>query len=294
MSIKKIITAILAVTVLLALLIFAIFMHRQPTGSGLQVVATHYPLYEFAKQVGGDRVTATNITPPGAEPHDFEPSPQDLARAQNAKVLIYNGANFEPWSEQFAAGYKGVAVKASQHIELNQNDPHFWLDPMLAAKIIDAVRDGLTRAQPADADYFAQRAQAYKAELAKLDHDFSQGLQTCRLRTVVSAHDAFGYLAKRYNLEVVAIAGISPEEEPSPAHLAELSQFVKNKGITHIFYETLGNPRLAQIIATETDTKTAKFDPIEGLTKEDETNGKSYITIQRENLAQLRNALACQ
>lgn len=271
---------------------------RPPQTSRMTVAASFYPLYEFAKNVGGDKVAATNVTPAGAEPHDFEPSPQTLASLQDAKVLIYNGGTFEPWIDAFLRDYKHRAVKASEGIPLAEGhegrDPHYWLDPVLAAQAVNTIRDSLMAAAPEHADYFRQNAAAYTTQLMQLDADFKGGLQNCGNRTIVTSHEAFTYLAKRYGLELIPIAGISPEEEPSPAKLAEISTLVRSKGIQYVFFESLASPRLADTIAQETGAKTATLDPIEGLNDEDQQKGKDYLAIQRENLSALRTALGCQ
>ncbi|HKX73188.1 MAG TPA: zinc ABC transporter substrate-binding protein [Candidatus Saccharimonadales bacterium] len=298
MNVKK----ILGLVILAGIIGTGIFLTTanrpsQQNGS-LKVTTTFYPLYEFSRAVAGDLATVTNITPAGAEPHDFEPSPQQLIAAQKSQVFIYNGASFEPWAEKFLPDYKNVAVKTSAGLPLiameDAQDPHFWLDPVLAQGTIDAIANGLIAAAPQHKDTFVKNATAYKARLAALDTDFTSGLATCQKHTIVASHDAFSYIGKRYNFEIMAITGISPDEEPSPAKLAEISQAVRQQGIGYIFFESLVSPRLADTIATETGAKTAALDPIEGLSDEDQKQGKNYLSVQRQNLAALRTALGCQ
>lgn len=275
-----------------------------PTSNRLSVVASYYPLYDFARQVGGDKVSITTITPAGAEPHDYEPTPKVLADAEHAAVFIYNGGQMEPWVAGFLSDYKHSAVKASAGIVLQSTtgegtaaqvqDPHFWLDPVLAQQIIKNIQQGLTQADPADAAYFAQNAESYIAKLSQLDKDFRATLASCQTRTLVTSHDAFGYLARRYNLTVYAIAGLTPDEEPSAGKLAELARLVRDQHIRYIFFERLVSPRLADTIAAETGAQTLVFDPIEGVSNAAQTQGKNYLTIQQDNLASLRTALACR
>jgi len=279
---------------------------HQTTSTKLAITGSFYPLYEFAKNVGGDKVTVTDVTPAGSEPHDYEPTPQQLAEVQKSAVFIYNGATLEPWVEKFLAGYKGTVIKASAGIDLKQgqdeegnsspaiHDPHFWLDPILAQKIVDNIESGLAKADPADKTYFADHAAAYKSELALLDKDFTNGLAVCQSRSIITSHAAFGYLAMRYNINVASIAGVSPDEEPSAAKLAELTRLIREKNIKYVFFESLVSPRLADTLANETGAKTAVFDPIEGISDEDQKQGKDYLSVQRENLAALRTALSCR
>lgn len=313
--IKKI-TATIVLVALIATGMWAVVRgNRTDTGTGLQVTASYYPLYDFAKQVGGDKVHVTNMTPAGSEPHDFEPTAKSLADAQKAQVFMYNGGTFEPWTEKFVEGYKGVSVRASDHIKLTEGhaeeeeaetghdhdhtdghatDPHFWLDPVLAQQIVNNIRDGFSKADPAHADYYAKNASAYNKQLAQLDQEYRDGLRTCEQRTIVVSHQSASYIAARYNLTVEAIAGLSPEAEPSAGRLAELTQIVKDKDIHYIFFESLVSPRLADTIAKETGAQTLVLDPIEGLTDEAQKAGKNYLSVQRENLGNLRRALTCQ
>lgn len=305
---KRILTTSIALLVLAALGLSALFnQHKQAqdSSSKLEVVASYYPLYDFAKNIGGDKVNVTNVTPAGTEPHDYEPSPSTLADIQKAPVVIYNGGHMEPWVDAFLKEYRHVAVRGGDGIDLmtaededdpskKVKDPHFWLDPVLAQKTVAAIRDGLSRADPANKAYYAKKASDYSAKLEQLDAEYREGLADCKLRTVISSHDAFSYLGKRYGLQVASIAGVSPEQEPSAAKLAELSRLVKEKGIQYVFFESLASPRLADTIAAETGAKTLVFDPIEGLDKADQKAGKDYMSLQHENLQNLRTALECK
>lgn len=260
----------------------------------LAVVATFYPLQDFAQQVGGDEVVVRAATPAGSEPHDYEPSPKDLTSYLSSGVFIYNGGAFEPWTAGFLSDYKNVVVKSSQGLELTNNDPHFWLDPVMAKQIVQNIADGLSKAQPANRDLFQQNANSYIVKLNQLDAEISTGLATCKLRTAVTSHAAFTYFAKRYNVNFKPIAGISPEMEPNPASMADLTNYVRTNNIKYVFFEALVSPKLAQTIAQESGAQTAVLDPIEGLSQADQQAGKDYISIQKENLAQLRRALECK
>jgi zinc transport system substrate-binding protein len=287
---------ILLVAVAIALGIggFAIANNSGHKSDKLNVVASYYPLFDFAKQVGGNKVSIKNMTPAGAEPHDYEPSPKALVEAQESAVFIYNGGKMEPWADKFLADYNKQAVKASSGIQLREGkDPHFWLDPVLAEKIVNNIRDGFVKADPANKTYYEANAASYNKKLAMLNDQIKDGLTSCKQRSVISSHEAFGYFAKRYDIDVISIAGISPEEEPSAARLAEISDIVKEKGIGYIFFESLVSPRLADTIAQETGAKTLVFDPIEGLSDADQKQGKDYISVQKENLQNLRTALSC-
>jgi zinc transport system substrate-binding protein len=300
-------------TIFVAGIVLAVRGNTQDAESGkLTVTASYYPLYDFAQHVGGDKAHVTNMTPAGAEPHDYEPSPRQLVTATKSDVFIYNGTGMEPWAESFLKDYTNTKVTASGGVSLldgeshedgstetaahadEVRDPHFWLDPVLAQQIVTNIATGFSKADPENQPYYQARAQKYIQQLAALDDSFGQGLAQCQTRTIVTSHEAFSYLAKRYNLDVAAIAGISPEEEPSAAKLAELTNLVREKQIKYVFFESLASPKLAETLAQETGAQTLVFDPIEGLSDADQKAGKDYIGVQRQNLANLRTALACQ
>jgi len=280
------------------------------------VVASFYPLYEFSRQVAGDRAEVVSLVPPGVEPHDWEPSPQDIVKLQKAKVFVYNGAGLEPWVEKLGREVtaKGsVVVRSTEKIALIKGgdgrahtddvkkgahkddvDPHVWLDPVRAQAQVEAIRAGLTRVDPANAAAYAANAQAYRAKLAALDTAFADGLRQCARRDVVTSHAAFAYLTRRYGLTQVPIQGLAPEAEPSPADLAALVKVARQRKVRYIFFETLVSSKLADTLAREIGAKTLVLNPIEGLTKEEQAAGRSYLTLMEGNLKNLRTALDCK
>ena len=271
----------------------------------MAVVGTFYPLAHFAAQVGGDHVAVVNITPAGAEPHDYEPTPQDIASAYGAKVFIMNGGGVDTWAERIAPDLKakGVQVVDMQDtIALNSApagsettlDPHIWLDPALSEQEVALIRDAFIKADPAQGAAYLANAAAYISQLQMLDDDYKVGLASCRLKDIVTSHAAFGYMAKRYGLTQIAIAGLSPDAEPSAQQLADIAQLAKKDDVKYIFFESLVSPKLSQTIATEVGAQTLAFDPLEGLTDAEIASGKTYLTVMRDNLAALRIALQCK
>jgi zinc transport system substrate-binding protein len=267
------------------------------------VVVTFYPLYEFTKQVGGEAVEVVNLTPAGSEPHNFDPLPNDIATLGRSKLFIYNGAGLDTWVERVIPDLEKRNVSTldmSKVVPLknvagqNSSDPHFWLDPVIAQQEVSVISKRLQQIDPYNSDLYETNAARYIEDLKTLQTEFESTLKTCNTRNIVASHDAYGYFARRYNLQVIPIAGLSPEEEPSPARLAEIVKFVRDNAISYIFFESLVSPKLSETIATETGAKTLVFNPIEGLTPDDIEMGQNYITLQRDNLSNLKIALECQ
>jgi zinc transport system substrate-binding protein len=283
--------------------------NRVSDNEKLSVAATFYPLYEFSRQIGGEKVNVFSVVPTGAEPHDYEPSPQELVRAYEADVFVYNGELMEPWVDSFLTDYRNFPVKASNSVALkeeafdddhthshrsNANDPHFWLDPVHAQQIVLSIRDSFIQTDPDNKQYYIDNADIYIGKLRSLDQDFADGLRECTLDTVISSHAALGYLAHRYNFKVLSIAGIEPNDEPVPGKMAEISNVVRQKNIRYILTENLGNSRLAETIAHETGAEILTIHPIEGLSETEREKGKDYISVQYDNLSTLRQALDCK
>jgi zinc transport system substrate-binding protein len=253
---------------------------------GEHVVASFYPLAFAAGRIGGDRVSVENLTPPGAEPHDFELTPKDVAAVQKADLVLYLSHGFQPAVEKAIDGARGKKLDALDGIALHRDgDPHVWLDPVLFAEI--AGRVGAELGAPVRAGRLAR-------ELAGLDRDYRRGLANCRQRELVTTHAAFGYLASRYRLKQVAITGVEPEAEPGAQSLADLVHRLRRDHVTTVFVEKLVSPRLAETVAREAGATTAVLDPIEGLTKDEAARGDDYFTLMRRNLATLRSALGCR
>jgi zinc transport system substrate-binding protein len=248
-------------------------------------VAAFYPLAYAAQLVGGKSLAVKNLTPSGSEPHDLELTPRAVADIQQADVVLYLGHGFQPAVADAVDGAHGHVVDFLSGLPLRAGDPHVWLDPVLYSRIVRRVGSVLRR--PA-------QVAAPMARLKALDGDYRRGLAHCAQHEIVTSHAAFGYLAERYGLRQVAITGVTPEAEPTPKQLANVVQVVRRTKATTVFAEALLSPRLADTVAREVGAHTAVLDPIEGLTRSEQSRGDTYFTIMRRNLAELRKALACR
>jgi zinc transport system substrate-binding protein len=270
----------------------------------VSVVASFYPFAYVAEQVGGDAVTVENLTKPGAEPHDLELTPKQVGAISQADFAIYL-KGFQPSVDEAIEQNKPRRVlEVSSVMPLDQaapvggeadeaggslaGDPHIWLDPTRLAKVATAVGEQLAATQPSHADEFRARARDLTNRLNALDAELKAGLQNCRQHEFVTSHAAFGYFARRYGLVQIAIAGLSPEQEPTPARIQEIQREVETYGITTVFFETLVSPDLAETIARDTGATTAVLDPIEGVK---DPARDDYFSVMRANLEALRKAL---
>ena len=252
-----------------------------------KVVAAFYPLAFAAKEIGDGNVDVINLTPAGAEPHDLEVSPRDVADVRTADLVLLLGHGFQPQLEDAAGGGKKV-LRLLDTPGLNRfpnGDPHVWLDPLRYALIVKRIGTAL---------HASAQAKRLVARLRALDLEYRRGLAHCARREIVTSHEAFAYLGQRYGLRQIAITGLSPEAEPAPQDLRNVVELVRRTHATTIFFETLVSPRIAETVARETGAKTAVLNPIEGLKPGEEQRGEDYFSIMRSNLAHLRAALGCR
>lgn len=264
----------------------------------IHIVTSFYPLGEFARQVGGDLVDVSVIVPAGVEPHEYEPTPQDIASIYAADIFIANGAGIDTWATKIQSDVeiKGVKVIVMSRVlgfDADVDDPHFWLDPLLVQQQIVGIQKALMEVDVKNQERYTQNTEMYIQKLRDLDQSYRDDLRICDNKMIMTSHNAFGYIAKRYQFETLSITGLSPESEPSTRQLADLATLARQKNMHYIFFETLVSPRLAQTLANEIGAQTLVFNPLEGLTDEEVAEGKNYIIVMEENLNNLQLAMNC-
>ena len=255
-------------------------------------------------RIGNQKIAS--LTKPGAEPHDLELTPRDVSRVAKGDLVVYL-KGFQPSVDDAVRNEaQDKAFDAAKYANLDRTykpieggvpsskravDPHFWLDPQRLSEVTQQLSTRLAKVDPAHKQQYADNAAALVSDLAQLDSDYKAGLASCLNRDLVTSHNAFAYLAERYGMTQVGIAGLTPESEPTPADLAAVTAFVKAHDVKTIYYETLVSPAIAQTVARETGAKTEVLDPIEGLT--DKSQGKDYLEVMRSNLANLKTGQPC-
>jgi zinc transport system substrate-binding protein len=285
----------------------------------LEVIASFFPLYDFARHVGGDRAQVSSLIPTGIEPHDWEPTAQNIVALQNADMFIFNGAGFEgEWITQIESNLKvdtstgiqllpGGESEAHPGEQLGQEDiiaataaadPHIWLDPVLAKHQVEVIRDAFIQLDPENSSYYRDNAARYISELESLDAIIKSELLSfnCSLKDFIAFHDAFGYFANRYNLTQHSIQGISPEGgEILPQRIIQIRDLATQLGIDTIYSEELVDPRLATVVANEIPNgNVLTLSPIEGVEQEELDQGIGYVEKMRENIENLKVGLKCQ
>ena len=269
------------------------------------LAASFYPLAFAAEQIGGDCVEVTNLTPPGAEPHDLELTPDDVEAIATADLVVYLGGGFQPAVQDAIDEAQGgtldllaevdtVDAPPSEADEGLTVDPHIWLDPGLFATAIPPLVDAMETAAPDDSCDFHAGGAALINQLDALHTAFAAGLADCRVTTLVTNHAAFGYLAAAFGLTQAAISGLAPDTEPTPERIAELVDLVHRDGVTTVFSEALVSPEVAQTLADEAGVDVAVLDTLEGLTPDEVDAGQDYGSVMRRNLATLRGGLDCR
>lgn len=284
----------------------------------VRIVATFYPYAELARLVAGARGEVHALVPDGAEPHDWEPRPSDALRVRQADLVVYNGAGLEPWLPRLLAGLPAghpERLEAAAGLPLlpapapagepaggrraaagtgpGGLDPHVWLDPVLLQDVVERLREALTRIDPEGAEAYAEAAAALTASLAQVDQEYRRALSACAQRTLLVTHGFFTYPAARYGLEQLAVAGVSPDAEPSPQTLARLAALARARGLRVLFAETLVGRRAAEALAAEAGLQVRVLNPMEGLTPEQRSQGITLLDLFRRNLDELKAGLGC-
>jgi zinc transport system substrate-binding protein len=304
---------------LLALLLVApgCRQHEHQKGK-LQVVTTLFPLYDFAKRIAGEKAEVMLLLPPGVEPHNFEPRPEDIIRVNHADLFIYTNPRMEPWAASLLAGVdkkvevveggKGIPLlpaprvgeqeeaheAAGHHHEEGGLDPHIWMDFDNARKIARNILDAFVARDPANKAYYEQNEAALDKDLAALDRQYREALAHCQKKVFLhGGHYAFGYLARRYGLRYISASAVNGEAEPTPAKLAQLVETMRREHLNYVFTEELLSPRVAETIARETGAKVLMLRAAHNLTRDEFERGVTFITLMEQNLQNLKTGLQC-
>ena len=286
-------------------------LYAQPQEK-INILTTLFPLYEFAQAVCGERGEVDILLPPGAEVHTWKPKPSDIMKIAKADLFIVVGSVLEPWLEDILKSVKnpklhiletslGFKWKEEEHVSDDHShdheakDPHIWLDFGYDTKIIEQISSILTQIDPLNADFFSSNARTINLRLKNLDNLYKEELGGCLLRTfIMGGHSAFGYIAQKYDLNQVAVYGLSPDSLPSPRKLVETIRIAKEQGVRAIYFEAMLNDEIAQMIADEVGCQILALNPGANVSREELQSGVSFFDIMKKNLKNLKIGLVCR
>ena len=259
----------------------------------LKIYTTFYPIYDFTKKIVGDDVQVENLIPAGVEPHDFELSPKQAAKIYDGDIFIFLGESMEPWAKKMAQDLdkKGVTVIEAGKGLIENDDPHIWLDPVLAGKMAINIYKGLVYVDEEHEPDYNKNITALTRKLDELDKSLSQIASGSMRKDIVTSHGFLGYVARRYGFNQMAITGLSPQEEPSTKKMAELIKFCTDKDIKYIFTEPGENSKLTETLARDTGAKILELNPLGTLRTDEIKAGEDYFSIMEKNLEALKTAL---
>lgn len=285
----------------------------------ITVTASLFPQYDFAKQIAGDKAEVTLLLPPGTESHTYDPSPSDILKISNSDIFFYTGKELEPWADKIISGTKSenlIVCNVSDGINLMKNkhhhhhhekehhhsthkhhehnfDPHVWLNPTLAAQMVDNITHAFCEKDPENSSYYESNAEVCKNKLFRLDEDFKTMINSAKQKNIVFAgRFAHLYFVNHYGLEyVAAFDSCSTEAEPSVKKVAKIIDFIQKNNIPAVYYEELSEPKIANSIAEQTGVKTLKFSTLHNVTKKQLQDNVTYFDLMYENLENLRQGL---
>lgn len=256
----------------------------------IQVYTSFYAMYDFASEIGGDKIDVYNVCPPGTEVHDYEPTASEMAEITSADVFIYNGMGMEHWTDSVTEILQGkdvLIVNTSSNIPnvYENSDPHVWLDPENAYAQMEAIADAFIEVDGGNSDYYKSRLDSCKDKIDKLDKDFTDTVSGLSQKTIITSHAAYGNLCDAYGLTQYAVNGTDNSGDPTPARMSEIENYIKENNIKYIFTEPLSSSKVMQTLADDTGCEILTLNPFEGGTD------KGYFDVMTENLEAIKMGL---
>ena len=279
------------ILVLIQLVLLSACQSSEPNSDKLQVYTSFYAMYDFAKQIGGDKTDIYLLCPSGQEPHDFEPTARDIAKLSEADIFIYNGMGMEHWTDSVTAtlGDDVAIVKTTDNVRLNKftaGDPHVWLNPDNAYIQLKAIADAFMEKDPANRDYYNKNLKECKEKIKRLMQDLESAKKMFSSHSIVVSHYAYSHLCDVIDISPYAVNGTDNSGDPTPQRMAEIENYIKSNDIKYIFTEPMGTSDIMKTIAKDTNCEILVLDPFEG-----SSENKDYFKVMYENIAALTQAL---
>jgi zinc transport system substrate-binding protein len=289
---------------------FADMREARPTRPKIKVLATVFPLMEFARAVAGDRGDVSLLLPPGAEIHSWQPRVSDIKKIAGLDLFLCIGPSLEPWAPEIlnSAGKPGLRTIEALRVlapggfdgsgpipDTESVDPHVWLDFGLDLALLDRIAKVLGEIDPEDAAAFIAGADAYKDKIRRLDAEYRDAFKSCDEKSFIfGGHAAFGYLARRYGLEQVPVYGLSPDAAPTPKAMTEIIARAKTMRIRTVFFEENVSDKMARLIAREIGADIRVLNPGDNLTKDQFAAGLTFLELMGRNLESFKHGLGCR
>lgn len=303
----------------LAIVVFS-FVNKKEIGGNteekLKVITTLFPLYDIAKNIGGEKAEVSLLLPPGVEAHAYEPKPSDILKINEADIFIYTGEFMEPWVHDMINSIDsdvriidaslGVSLfyeDGHEHkedgVEDEHNhggvDPHIWLDFEKNKIISSNIKEVFVSLGLENKEFYENNLEKYKSGLDELDELYKDGLSSCKTRDMIyGGHYTFGYLARKYNLRYIAAQGLAPDSEPTASDLVRLVEQIKKEKVDYIFYEELESPKIAETLSKETEAGMIALNSAHNIAKDQMEAGISFFEIMKTNLYNLKKGLLCE
>lgn len=307
---KKILLVFLSVITMISAVACSSGNNTAKDNGKINVYTTVFPIYDFTRNIGKDKININYVVPPEVEPHDYEITPKLMKDIQNADLLIKNGLGLDSFADKIKSENKLQIVDASEGIkpltydeEQNhekenheshnhgQYDPHVWLNVDLAMRECENIKNALIKADEKNKDFYEKNYNEYIEKLKKLKSNYDENLKDKKNKSIIVSHGAYGYLCDEYKINQISITGISPNQEPSLSKISEIANYAKKNNIKYILFDGLVNPNVAKTIADEANIKTTVLYSIDNISKKDFDNNKDYISLMNKNLETLNLVL---
>ena len=319
---KKKIVALISFIVLMVIMFVTIICLRKETvvkdDSKIQIVATLFPQYDFAKQIGGDKVEVKLLLNSGVETHNYEPTPKDMISINNSDLFLFTGENLEPWTSSIINSInsnckvcnisKGISLiklerfeekymnndyydeeSENHHHDKDLEDSHIWLDPRNAVKMIDNITEELCTLDEENVDYYRNNAEKYKIEILELDSKIEELINNSQRNKIAFGGEfAYSYFIERYQLGFASVYNnCGHGEDPSIGKVKYVIDYINKNNLPVVFYEELSEGTVAKMISEETKAESLVLYSIHnGNTKED-----TYLSLMNKNFENLKKAL---
>jgi zinc transport system substrate-binding protein len=282
--------------------------HLEQNSSKPLIALSSYALYDVAKNIAGESMNIFSMLPYGVEVHSFEPTPKIMASVNDAVLVVYSGAGLQPWTHTFEDQKNGldmsryVKLLDASHEEEGEEhhhhesdfDPHYWLDIDNMIIATNILKEKFIKILPQNQDMYEENAREYIIKLQAIDRSYKEKLTTCKLDTIVVEHNAFSYLANKYNFNVSSISGLSPDAQPSAQVMENILNIVKEKKINTIFFEPFASDKVVKTLAHDAHVEVDMLQPLENITQDEAKKGVTYESLMLENLTKIAKSRECQ